>query len=68
MERKQCIAFHLERFAIIANRAVTPALLEAFEAGLSGMRITALRRGFEGWLRDGDRFPWPSDIRGAGEL
>lgn len=67
-EKQTLIANYLNDFATIANRVVTPQLLQIFEDALSDLPVSRLRAGLDGWLKNGDRFPWPSNIREEAEL
>jgi len=58
----------MKKFGLIANRAITPSLMQLFEDALRDLPASRLRAGLAGWLKNGDRFPWPSDIREAAEL
>jgi hypothetical protein len=55
-------------FAAIANRQTTPLLYSIYEKALKDVPLNRLRIGLAKWLREGDRFPWPSDIREGSEL
>jgi hypothetical protein len=67
-EKQRLIANYLSDFATIANRVVTPQLLQIFEDALRDLPSSRLHAGLNGWLKNGDRFPWPSDIRQEAEL
>jgi hypothetical protein len=67
-QKQVLVAHYLSDYAAIANRAVTPQLLQIYEDALRDIPVNRLQAGLEKWLRDGDRFPWPSDIREAAEL
>lgn len=62
------IASYFEKFATISNRALTPQVLAVYEEALADMPITRLEAGLKVWFQDGDHWPWPADIRAAGEL
>ena len=62
------ISDYLEKYATIAGRAVTPQLIDIFVEALSDMPLNRIRQGLERYLKEGDRFPWPSSIRDLGEL
>lgn len=67
-EREKIISDALEKFALIANRNITPALLDIYVEALSDLPLNRLRAGVKEWLEEGDKFPWPRDIREASEL
>ena len=69
-ERAALIGEYLYKFATIANREMPQdgELTKIFSEALSDLDEKSLRRGFEAYLREGDRFPWPADIRTLGEL
>lgn len=62
------IADYLEKYATIADRAISPQLIATFAEALSDMPLNRLKQGLERYLKEGDRFPWPSQIREMGEL
>ena len=62
------ISDYLEKYATIAGRAVTPQLIEVFVEALADMPYSRIKEGLEKYLKEGDRFPWPSDVRRMGEL
>jgi len=35
---------------------------------LKDLPLSRLRAGLKEWLEEGDHFPWPSEIKEAGEL
>lgn len=67
-KRQEIIGNYISKYSLIANRAPTQSLYMLFEEVLSDMSPERLERGMKNWLRNGDRFPWPSDIREAAEL
>lgn len=67
-QRRELIAGYLEKYALIANRALTPELLALYEESLADVPVNRLRAGLKEYLREGDRWPWPSDIIEASEL
>lgn len=59
----------MAQYALITNRVATPAIMQIYEDALADMSVERLQRGLKAWLmRDGDRWPWPKDIREAAEL
>ena len=62
------IAIYLEKYATIADRAITPQLIAIFAEALSDMPMSRIEQGLKRYLREGERFPWPSQIREMGEL
>lgn len=68
LERKTAVSTYMAQYALITNRVATPAIMQIYEEALSDLSVDRLKRGLKGWLRNGDRFPWPSDIREAAEL
>lgn len=67
-ERKKLISEYLNKYATISGRIITPQLMEIFEESLSDLSVSRLRAGFKLYLQEGDRFPWPSQIRDLAEL
>ena len=66
--KQTLLANYISDYATIANRVVTPQLIQIYERALSDLSEARLRIGLDEWLRNGDRFPWPVDIRQAAEL
>ena len=62
-ERKQALSSYLYKYAAIANREMTAELLGIFLEALEDVPVKRIKVGLANYLRDGDRFPWPSDIR-----
>jgi hypothetical protein len=62
------IADYLEKYASIADRAISPQLISIFAEALSDMPLNRIKQGLERYLKEGERFPWPSHIRELGEL
>ena len=64
------IGEYLYKFATIANREMPQdgELTKIFSEALSDLDEKALKRGFEAFLREGTKFPWPAEIRELGEL
>ena len=62
------IAVYLEKYATIADRAITPQLISIFAEALADMPLNRIKQGLERYLKEGERFPWPSQIRELGEL
>ena len=62
------IADYLEKYATIADRAITPQLIATFAEALADMPLSRIEQGLKRYLREGERFPWPSQIREMGEL
>ena len=62
------IADYLEKYATIADRAITPQLISIFAEALADMPLNRIKQGLERYLKEGERFPWPSQIRELGEL
>lgn len=67
-ERKELISEYLEKYALIANRAVTPQLMALYVEALQDVPLRRIEAGLKFWLREGDKWPWPSDLREASEL
>ena len=67
-EKAEVISEYLEKYALIANRALTPALLALYLEALSDLPLNRLKAGLKEWLETGDKWPWPSEIRTASEL
>lgn len=67
-ERKLVLAEYLYKYAAIANREMTAELLSIFFEALSDVPLNRLKCGLRDYLVNGDRFPWPSEIREASEL
>lgn len=59
---------YLYKYAAIANRIVDAELISIFVEGLEGLSVREIERGMDAYLKEGNRFPWPSDIRELGEL
>lgn len=63
------IGEYLYKFAAIdRNRPVDEELIAIFVDALDDMDVKALERGLKAHLREGNRFPWPAEIRELGEL
>lgn len=67
-EKQQLIANYLNDFATISARVVTPQLLKIYEDAFADMSVSRLEAGLRGWLKEGDRWPWPANIREVAEL
>lgn len=67
-QKRELLAGYIVKFAAIANRAVTDELQEVFFEALHDLSEKELKRGLEEYLREGDRMPWPVDIRNLSEL
>lgn len=69
-QRTALVAGYLYRFAEIAGRDLgsDSDLIKIFVEALKDLDMVELKRGLDRWLRDGDRFPWPSQIRELSEL
>lgn len=58
----------MAQYALITNRVATSEIMQIYEDALADLSVERLKRGLARWLREGDRWPWPSDIREAAEL
>lgn len=67
-QRDNILTEYLEKYACIANRALTPQLMAIYEEALRDVPLTRLKAGLEEWLKEGKQFPWPSELREASEL
>lgn len=67
-QKQGLLSDYLKKYAVITNRNITPTLLRVYEEALSDMPVGRLKAGLEEWLRDGDHWPWPADIREAGKI
>ena len=67
-EKAEVISEYLEKYALIANRALTPQLLSLYVEALADLPLNRIKAGLKEWLQEGDRFPWPSELRQASEL
>lgn len=69
-ERTALVGAYLLKYAAIANRDMGKSgeLVEIFVEALDDLSPKELKRGLEKYLREGNRFPWPNDIREAAEL
>jgi hypothetical protein len=67
-EKKELLANYMEKYAIVAGRAITPQLLAVFYEALEDVPLNRLKAGLKQYLREGVRFPWPNDIREMSEL
>ena len=61
---------YLYKFAAIANRdlGADGELINIFAEGLSDLDDKELERGLKNYLQQGNRFPWPNDIRELSDL
>jgi hypothetical protein len=61
-ERADLVADYMEKFACIANRAITPQLLSIYVAALEDYDIGRIRKGMDEALKGVNAWPWPSDL------
>jgi hypothetical protein len=62
-QRTALIGEYLYKYAAIdRNRVVDEELITIFVEGLSGLDEKELERGLKNYLKEGKRFPWPSEI------
>jgi hypothetical protein len=69
-EQTKVVGEWLQRFAILEgrNRVIDEEMIAIFTDGLSDLEPREIQRGFKEYLRTGTRFPWPSEVREAGDL
>jgi len=68
-QRTALIGTYLYKYAVIdRNRVVDEELIAIFVEGLSDLDDKALERGLRKYLREGNRFPWPSEIIDLSDL
>lgn len=69
-EQTNLIGDYLCKLAIIEgrNRVVDEELTALFVDALDDIPLKRLERGFKEYLKEGDRFPWPSQVRDLSEL
>ncbi len=62
-QRTALIGEYLYKYAAIdKNRIVDPELIAIFAEALSDLDQKELERGLKKYLKEGTRFPWPSEI------
>ena len=62
-QRTALIGEYLYKYAAIdRNRVVDEELIAIFVEGLDGLDEKELERGLKNYLKEGKRFPWPSEI------
>ena len=61
--KAELITAYIEKFAIIAQRPVTPALYAIYIESLSDLELRKVEKGLKRYLQEGDRFPWPGTLR-----
>ena len=67
-QKSEVISEYLEKYALIANRTMTPELYGIYVEALRDLPLSRIKAGLKEWLESGDKFPWPANIREAGEL
>lgn len=68
-EQTALIGMYLYKYAALdKNRVVDDELIAIFIEALDGLTTKELERGLKRYLKEGDRFPWPSNIIEASEL
>lgn len=67
-ERVALVGEYLYKYAVICNRQVDEEMILIYCEALKDLPLTRLKAGLKEWLESGDKFPWPSEIREAGEL
>lgn len=68
-ERTSLVGQYLYKFAAIdRNRVVDEELISIFVEALGDIPLKRLEQGLKEYLREGYRFPWPSQIRELSEL
>jgi hypothetical protein len=50
------------------NRPIDEELIAIYADALSDLPVRRLRAGLEKWMKEGDRWPWPSDLAEAAGL
>ena len=62
-QRTALIGEYLYKYAVIdRNRVVDEELIGIFVEALDGLDDKELDRGLKKYLKEGSRFPWPSEI------
>lgn len=61
-ERRQVIEDYVEKFSLIAGRALTPAVYDIYVEALDGIELRRLKKGLKQYLKKGTRWPWPGDL------
>ena len=68
-EQTALIGMYLYKYAALdKNRVVDDELIAIFVEALDDLTTKELERGLKRYLKEGDRFPWPSNIIEASEL
>lgn len=69
-ERVALLGEYLYKYAAIANRDLGEdgELIHIYAEALKDVDPRRLQAGLRKYLEEGDRFPWPSEIREASEL
>jgi hypothetical protein len=63
------IGEYLSKYAAIdRNRIVDPELINIFVEALDDIDQKGIERGLKAYLKEGERFPWPVNIRELSEL
>ena len=69
-ERTVLISEYLYKFAMISNREMPKdgELTKIFVEALDDLSLKEIERGLKAYMKEGDRFPWPSQVRELSEL
>jgi hypothetical protein len=64
-QRTALVGEYLYKFAVIEgrNRVIDEEAISIFVEGLAGLEPKEIERGMKNYLMEGDRFPWPKEIR-----
>lgn len=62
-DKVEAITSYLEKFACIDNRVMTQQLYSIYIEALEDLELRRIRQGLEEYLRTGNRWPWPGDLR-----
>ena len=60
--RREVICDYLDKYALIANRAMTPTLYDIYMEALKRQDLRKIRKGLASYLREGSKWPWPADL------
>jgi hypothetical protein len=62
------VGSYLYKYALICGREITPELITLYTNALKDIPPHRIFVGLEKWLTDGNRWPWPADIREMAEI
>lgn len=57
------VTTYMEKFATIANRALTPQLYAVYVETLEDLDLQRIEKGLDAFLKGGKAWPWPGELR-----